>query len=90
MGTWTKYPEDRILVGRDWTIDLDGASISSAPEPVTADGSELAMEFVETEGNVTKYWLSGGRAGRSSKVVVLINTSEGEILSDHIPVRVSR
>lgn len=90
MRQWTKYPTEEFAVGRNWTKDLDGALIIEALAPVIAAGSEVVLEYIETDGNVTKYVLRGGCPGSVTSVLISIRTDEGEILSDKIPVVVHR
>lgn len=91
MDIWTKYPEEVLLVGRDWSLDLDGSTISGTPAtPSVPIGYDIEMEYVETEGDVTKYWLRGGISGRTCIVDLEISTSEGETLGARVEIKVCR
>lgn len=90
MDRWTKYPEEVLLVGKNWTPDLDGATIASALPPEISAGTAVELEYVKTEGDVTKYWLRGGAIGDSAKVSLSITTSEGETLAARATVKVSK
>lgn len=89
MRNWSKHPEEKLLVGRDWTIDMDGSEIAQTHPPVVPILSELQLQYIVTDGAVVKYWLSGGKSGSVWPVTLKITTTEGEILSDHIEVVVT-
>lgn len=86
---WEKGSQEELLVGRDWTKDLDGAAIVGPMiTPITPPGSTLSLEYIETTGNITKYFLRGGDS--SGTVYIAVWTSEGELLDDRIPVRIRK
>lgn len=88
--TWVKYPGERVLVGRDWTDKLDGATIAQHLAPVLPTGSTIDLDFIELQENLSVYWLSAGAARNMRTVRLSILTSEGETLSDHPLVIVRR
>jgi hypothetical protein len=88
MRQWTKFQQDVLLVARDWTIDLDGATIVSAPAPVVPETAQAEMTLITIDGPITKYWLRGGRPKKSFWVMLSVVTHEGETLTDRIRVTV--
>lgn len=87
MASMTKIANEELLIGRDWTLDLDGASIVEAIEPAIVRGTGLECELAgEPEDGITSYWLRGGTRGGTCKVLLSIRTSEDEVLSDHLTV----
>lgn len=87
---WVKYPEERKLVGKDWTLDLiEGDSITGVPTVSVSDGSTVVCTFAENEGDISKFWLTGGLTTEIIPEVHLeIDTDLGETLKDVIQVKV--
>lgn len=90
MATWSKLKIERVLVGRDWTLDLDGATIVGTPEAFVLGDDSLTIEFLQTTDNLTKFWIANGTPGRKNvRVVMLIETSESETLAAVVNVIVN-
>lgn len=87
---WEKSRREEFLVDRDWTPDLNGKTIVGLPEVDLPPGSDLELMYVATQGNVNIWWLRGGEPGRTLLVVLRVNSSNGEVLEDEIPVRIRR
>lgn len=87
--TLSKYPEERALIGMDWTILLDGAAIAGPlPDPVAPAGH--ALDFVELVGNMAIYWWSGGTGPSLDRLGFSAITSEGETLATRVVGAVRR
>lgn len=84
IAAWTKNADEEILVGKDWTRDLDDATIVDVLDPQVA--GDVTCEREGSSGNITRYWLKGGTPLKDSRVTIAIRTSEGELLSERVPV----
>lgn len=88
MGSWTKNVGEKVLVGKNWTLDLNGALLTSTMPPEVPDGATFTLEQLLPQGSTTRYWLDGGEAGETATVVIAINTSEGELLNEYVRVSI--
>ena len=86
LGILKKAPEDRA--DGDFNFELilpDGDSITDA-DAEADDG--LTVEAVSIYGMIVKVWVSGGEAGKSYKLNVVVTTAQARIKEACLSVRV--
>lgn len=86
MGNWTKNAGEKLLVGKNWTVDMAGAAIATTPDPVVPEGVTFTLVQLSPSGATTRYWLDGGEPGETATVTITITTSEGETLDQYVRV----
>jgi len=74
MFSFVKDPDATLDYKADWTLWLDGDTISQSSWIIPADLTKEAEAVGDTTATV---WLSGGTLGRKYEVVNRINTSAG-------------
>jgi len=75
------------MVGRDWTLDLAGATLSGDPTATVVGDASLTCTFISNAGAVSSFWLEGGDVDtRGQYVSISTATSTGEVLVDDILV----
>ena len=78
------------MVGRDWTLDLNGATLSGDPTITVVGDSSLTCTFISNAGAVSSFWLEGGSVSATGQYVSISHaTSTGEVLADDIRVVVA-
>ena len=85
---WIKHPSpEKLMVGRDWTLDLNGATLSGSPTVTVVGDASLTCTFISNAGSVSSFWLEGGNTAVSGQYVSISHaTSTGETLVDNIRV----
>lgn len=89
LGTDMKRPDDRLdydvdFARRGWLDESDTIIDASAH----AEPADISVDTVAVYGPVVKVWLSGGEAGRSYKINVIVSTAEGRVKEDTFQIRV--
>lgn len=81
MKEWAKYPGEKLLVGVDWTAALDLGEPDGNPAPSIVGSTSLLATFIEWDGLISLFWLTGGDDGVSGqRVSFALDTVEGETL----------
>lgn len=78
---------------RDADVDFshwlpEGDSITDVSASVSPSG--LSIDTVQIHSKMVKVWLSGGEAGKSYKIDVVVSTQEGRVKEACFQVNVAR
>lgn len=88
LGIARKRPEDRLDYDVDFAEWLSpGDAVQDAT--ATADALSVNVDRVQVFGSVVKVWLSGGNAGDSSAIDVVVTTAAGRVKDVRFNLRVT-
>lgn len=86
LGNARKRPEDRL----DYDVDFaDWLSPGDTVRDATATAPGVTVDRVQVFGTVVKVWLSGGLAGDSTPIDVVITTAAGRVKEVTFNLRVT-
>lgn len=75
-----KHPDEKLILGADWTLHLSGATIASvAADVVSGDVTVNVPQPSTFSGAIQSLWVSGGTAG-VQKVRCTVTMSDGRVL----------
>ena len=85
-----KDPDEVLDYQLDWTLRLDGDTISSSDWTIAADDPTSGI-VINSETNTTthaKVWVSGGTIGKTAKITNRIVTAGGRTYDQSLLIKI--